>query len=77
MVMREGFLLAVTGVVIGCAGAAFMTRALDELLFEVSRFDATTFAATAAIMSAVTLFACWMPARRATAVDPLKALRYE
>jgi putative ABC transport system permease protein len=77
MVMREGFILAVTGVIAGCAGAVFMTRALEELLFEVSRFDATTFAATAAIMSMVTLFACWVPARRATAVDPLKALRYE
>ncbi len=77
MVMREGFILAATGVALGCAGAAFMTRALEELLFEVSRFDAPTFAVTAAIMSMATLVACWMPARRATAVDPLKALRYE
>jgi ABC-type antimicrobial peptide transport system permease subunit len=77
MVMREGFILAAAGVALGCAGAAFMSRALEELLFEVSRFDATTFGVTAAIMSIVTLFACWMPARRATTVDPLKALRYE
>jgi ABC-type lipoprotein release transport system permease subunit len=54
-----------------------MSRGLEELLFEVSRFDVTTFAVTAAIMSMVTLFACWVPARRATAVDPLKALHYE
>jgi putative ABC transport system permease protein len=77
MVMREGFILAAAGVALGCAGAAFMSRALEELLFEVSRFDATTFGVTAAIMSIVTLFACWMPARRATTVDPMKALRYE
>jgi predicted permease len=77
LVMREGFILAATGLALGCAGAAFMSRALEELLFEVSRFDATTFVVTAAVMSIVTLFACWVPARRATAVDPLKALRYE
>ena len=77
LVMREGFILAATGLALGCAGAAFMSRALEELLFEVSRFDATTFVVTAAVMSIVTLFACWVPARRATAVDPLKALHYE
>jgi putative ABC transport system permease protein len=76
-VMREGLLLSVLGIAIGCAGAVLLTRAIEGLLFQVSRFDLVTFAVTAAIMGSVTLFACWVPARRATGVDPMKALHYE
>jgi ABC-type lipoprotein release transport system permease subunit len=77
IVLRQGAVLAITGAVLGCMGAAFVTRILEGLLFEVSRFDGITFAATAAALIAVSLFASWLPARRATSVSPVKALHYE
>src|SRR5581483_1935526 len=77
MVLREGFTLAIAGIVLGSVVAIFLTRALEELLFEVSRFDGFTFAATILVMLASALLACWIPARRATVVDPIQALRYE
>jgi ABC-type antimicrobial peptide transport system permease subunit len=77
LVIREGAVLAVVGVTLGIIGALALTRALDGLLFQVSRFDAFTFAIMAAILGAVTLLASWVPAQRATTVDPLKALKYE
>ena len=54
-----------------------MTRALTAMLFEVAPYDATTFVATALLLVAVALLATWVPARRATKVDPMVALRYE
>jgi predicted permease len=77
IVLRQGTVLAITGAVLGCMGAAFVTRILEGLLFEVSRFDGITFATTAATLIAVSLFASWLPARRATSVSPVKALHYE
>ena len=77
LVIREGAVMALIGVVAGLAGALALTRSLDGLLFEVSRFDAVTFVLMAAVLSAVTLFASWVPAQRATTVDPVKALKYE
>lgn len=77
LVIREGAVLALIGVTVGIVGALALTRALDGLLFDVSRFDVVTFAMMAAILGAVTLFASWVPAQRATTVDPLKALKYE
>jgi putative ABC transport system permease protein len=76
-VIGEGAVLAGLGALVGCAGAVLVTRWLEDLLFEVNRFDALTFATMAGILVAVSLFACWLPARRATAVDPVRALRYE
>jgi putative ABC transport system permease protein len=76
-VLREGALLAVLGVVAGCIGAVMVTRVLEDMLFEVSRFDTLTFLSMGATLIAVALFASWLPARRATAVSPMKALRYE
>jgi putative ABC transport system permease protein len=76
-VLREGALLAVFGVVAGCTGAMLMTRVLEDLLFQVSRFDAITFLSMAGALIAVALFASWLPARRATAVSPVRALGYE
>jgi predicted permease len=76
-VLREGVFLAVLGAVVGCLGALAMTRVLEGLLFGVSRFDGVTFAAMAALLIAVALFASWLPARRATSVSPVRALRYE
>jgi predicted permease len=77
LVLREGLALTAVGLAIGAGGALMLGRWLEALLFDVSRFDAGTFAAMGSILGAVTLFACWAPARRATAVDPVRALRSE
>jgi len=77
MVLKEGLVLAVAGVVIGILAALGLMRLLRTLLFEVSTNDATTFAIVAGVLFAVALLACYLPARRATKVDPLIALRYE
>jgi putative ABC transport system permease protein len=76
-VVGEGAVLAGLGTLAGCVGAILMTRWPQDLLFEVNRFDTLTFATMGGILVAVSLFACWFPARRATAVDPVRALRYE
>ncbi len=76
-VMGKAMLLGVAGLVLGLAGAFALTRYLRDLLFGVSAFDAITFASMAAVLLAVTALACWLPARRATKVDPMVALRYE
>lgn len=77
IVLGQGTALAVTGAVLGCVGALLVTRILEGLLFEVSRFDPITFATTASALIAVSLFASWLPARRATSVSPVQALHYE
>jgi putative ABC transport system permease protein len=76
-VLGEGALLAILGVVVGCAGAVMLTRILQGLLYNVSRFDMVTFLSMAGTLVAVALFASWLPARRATTVNPVQALRYE
>ena len=76
-VLREGAFLGIVGAVAGCLGAAGVTRVLEGFLFEVSRFDFVTFATMAAILIVVSLFASWLPAKRATSVSPVTALRYE
>jgi putative ABC transport system permease protein len=67
----------VIGLTFGLAGALALTRLMSTLLFEVSPTDPLTFAAVACCIIAATLLACYIPARRATKVDPLVALRYE
>ncbi|HTS24808.1 MAG TPA: ABC transporter permease [Bryobacteraceae bacterium] len=77
LVSAAGVRLAMAGILIGALGAFALTRTLSGLLFGVSSVDAATFVAMAAMMLAVTLAACYIPARRASKVDPLIALRYE
>ena len=69
--------LAGLGIVIGLAGALALSRLLTTLLFGVYPNDPVSFAAIAALLALVAFLATWLPARRATKVDPLTALRYE
>jgi putative ABC transport system permease protein len=77
LVLRQGMLLVVAGVVLGLAGAMALTRLISQLLFNVSALDAATFLSTPLLLAAVALLACYLPARRASRVDPMVALRYE
>jgi ABC-type antimicrobial peptide transport system permease subunit len=74
-VMQQGLALAGIGIVLGSAAALAATRLLSTLLFGVSGTDALTYAIVIAVLSGTTLLASWLPARRATRVDPLTALR--
>ena len=77
LVVMNGLLLAVVGEAIGLVGAGWATRLMSKLLFEVTPTDTMTFASVAVILLLVAVLACYVPARRATKVDPLVALRYE
>ena len=77
MVIREGMVLAGIGIIIGVCGALALTSFLRSLLFEIKPSDAVTFVGVAVLLAAVTLLACYIPARRAMRVDPMVALRYE
>ena len=75
MALGEGMLLVAIGLGAGLIGATIVTRFLRSMLFSVTPTDPATFGAIAALLAAVALFACFIPARRATQVDPLVALR--
>ena len=77
LILRNGMFLAVLGTAIGLGGAFALTRFMSSLLFGVSPTDIATFALVTSGLLLVALFACYLPARRATKVDPLVALRYE
>jgi len=77
MVLGQGVRLAAAGVAAGVIGALLVTRAIAALLFMVGPRDPWTIASLSATLSAVALLACYIPARRATRVDPIRALRYE
>ncbi|MBO0861031.1 MAG: ABC transporter permease [Chloracidobacterium sp.] len=77
MVLRQGLKLTAVGLAIGLAAAYALTRYMQSLLFGVKPTDPVTFVAIALLLIAVALVACWIPARRATKVDPMAALRSE
>jgi putative ABC transport system permease protein len=77
MVVRRGMELAIAGIVAGLIGAVALTRVMASLLFGVSATDLVTFSAVPIILAAIALVATYVPARRATRVDPMVALREE
>ncbi|HKD60929.1 MAG TPA: FtsX-like permease family protein [Terracidiphilus sp.] len=77
MILREGIVLAACGLVLGLIGAYFVGRAMRSTLFGVGTIDVSAFSAVGAVLLLSALVACYFPARRAAAVEPMKALRIE
>jgi ABC-type antimicrobial peptide transport system permease subunit len=77
LVVREGFRPIAAGILVGVAGSAGVSRLLAAILFGLSSMDAVSFAGVSLLLGFVALLATWLPARRATVVDPMVALRYE
>ena len=77
LVMKRGLTLALAGITLGAAGAFALAVLLRGLVFGIGGFEPLTFAAMAALLATITILACYFPARRATKVDPMIALRYE
>jgi len=77
LIVGEGLKLVLSGLVIGLISALALKRVIGKLLFGVSPSDPTTFLAIAVLMIGIALLACWIPASRATKVNPLSALRSE
>jgi putative ABC transport system permease protein len=76
-ILQETVTVSVAGILIGLAGALATTRLVAAFLFELSPRDPSTLLATAVVLMATTMAAGWLPARRAAAVDPMRALRNE
>jgi len=76
-VLSEGAKLGMIGVAIGLTGAVGLTHLMTSLLFATSATDSLTYASAAILLFGLTLLACYIPARRAIAIDPMSALRHE
>lgn len=77
LILKQGLVLTIVGVLLGLAAAFALTRLLSGLLFGVGAVDAMTFTTISLLLMIVSLLACYLPARRAMKIDPLRALRYE
>jgi putative ABC transport system permease protein len=77
LIIGQGMKLTLAGILIGLAGSLGLTQSIKAMLFGVGAMDPLTFIATPLLLAIVALLACWIPARRATKVDPMVALRYE
>jgi putative ABC transport system permease protein len=77
LILKQGLLLTGIGIALGLAGALALTRVMSGLLFGVGSTDPATFAAIVVLLTLVSLIACYLPARRATRIDPLIAMRYD
>jgi putative ABC transport system permease protein len=77
LILREGLLLAAAGVAVGLAGSYFVGRGMSTLVYRVGKIDFTAFSIVAALLMASAVLACYVPAYRATRVDPMHALRDE
>jgi len=77
LVMKQGAGMIVIGIGVGLALALFFTRLMASLLFGITATDVATYGSVTAVLFGVALAACYIPARRATRVDPMQTLRYE
>jgi len=77
LVLKQGMMLTLVGIIAGLAGAAALSRVMGSLLFGVDSTDLLTFSTVAILLALIAFAACYIPARRAMRVDPLVALRYE
>jgi ABC-type antimicrobial peptide transport system permease subunit len=77
LVLRQGLSMVIAGLLMGLFAALVLTRVMTRYLLDVSPSDPLTYATVALLLTAIALIACWIPARRATRIDPGIALRYE